>query len=68
MRAVAAYMVSVRVLRARLTWALLPIEDAMGFLFWIAGFFGNTISWRGRRYRLSADGRFELITRPAANR
>ena len=67
-RAVAAYMVSVSVLRARLNWALLPIEDVMGFLFWIAGFFGNTISWRGRRYRLSADGRFELITRPAANR
>jgi ceramide glucosyltransferase len=60
-RAVAAYMVSVRVLRARLNWALLPIEDLMGFLFWIAGFFGNTISWRGRRYRLSADGRFELV-------
>ena len=67
MRAVAAYMVSVRVLRARLTWALLPIEDLMGFFFWIAGFFGNTISWRGRRYRLSADGRFELISEPAAN-
>ena len=61
-RVVAAYMVSVRVLRARLNWALLPIEDLIGFLFWIAGFFGNTISWRGRRYRLSADGRFELIS------
>ena len=61
-RVVAAHMVSVRVLRARLNWALLPIEDLIGFLFWIAGFFGNTISWRGRRYRLSADGRFELIS------
>jgi len=66
-RAVAAYMVSVRVLRARLNWALLPIEDLIGFFFWMAGFFGNTISWRGRRYRLFADGRFELITRPATN-
>jgi ceramide glucosyltransferase len=61
-RAVAAYMVSGRVLRARLNWGLLPIEDLIGFFFWIAGFFGNTISWRGRRYHLSADGRFELIT------
>jgi ceramide glucosyltransferase len=66
-RTVAAYMVSLRVLRARLNWPLLPIEDLMGFFFWIAGFFGNTISWRGRRYRLSADGRFELISEPAAN-
>ena len=66
-RVVAAYMVSGRVLRARLNWALLPIEDLMGFFFWIAGFFGNTISWRGRRYRLSADGRFALISEPATN-
>jgi ceramide glucosyltransferase len=62
MRALAAYAVSSRVLRARLNWMLLPIEDVIGFCFWIAGFFGNTISWRGRRYRLFADGRFQLIT------
>jgi ceramide glucosyltransferase len=61
-RAIAAYIVSTRVLRATLNWALLPIEDVIGFFSWIAGFFGNTISWRGRRYRLYADGRFELVT------
>jgi len=66
-RAVAAYMVPVRVLRAKINWALLTIEDLIGFVFWIAGFFGNTISWRGRRYRLSADGRFELITESATD-
>jgi ceramide glucosyltransferase len=67
LRALAAYVVSARVLRARINWLLLSIEDLMGFFFWLAGFFGNTIVWRGRRYRLHSDGRFELansFTRP----
>jgi len=61
-RLLSAYTVSTRVLRSKLNWFLLPIEDLMGFCFWLAGFFGNTISWRGRRYRLFADGRFEQIS------
>ena len=63
-RIAAAYAVSAGVLHARINWLLLPLEDAMGFCFWIAGFFGNTISWRGRRYRLFKDGRFELVSSP----
>jgi ceramide glucosyltransferase len=64
-RAVAAHMVSERVLQAKLNWLLLPFEDLAGFCFWVAGFFGNTIVWRGRRYKLYADGRFKLITEQA---
>jgi ceramide glucosyltransferase len=61
-RALAAYTVSARVLRAKINWLLLPVEDLIGFFFWISGFFGNTISWRGRRYQLFRDGHFELIS------
>jgi len=62
-RAIAAYVVSARVLRTSINWLLLPLEDLLAFIFWIAGFFGNTVVWRGRRYLLRADGRFELLSR-----
>lgn len=61
MRAAAAWCVARRVLDVRLNWWLLPAEDIAAFGFWIAGFFGNTITWRGRSYRLEPDGRFELL-------
>ena len=37
-------------------------QDFLSFGFWIAGFFGNSIEWRGRRFRLHADGRFTRMT------
>ena len=60
-RFLAAYVVSAKVLRAKINWLLLPLEDLIGFAVWIAGFFGSTITWRDRRYRVLADGRFEAI-------
>lgn len=64
LRALAAWAVAGRVLHDELTarrWYLLPVQDLLSFLFWVAGFFGNTIHWRGRRYYLRRDGRFELM-------
>jgi ceramide glucosyltransferase len=60
-RGLAAYVVSAKVLQTRINWLLLPIEDFIGFFFWIVGFFGRTISWRGRKYLLHSDGRFEVL-------
>ncbi|MEK7408159.1 MAG: bacteriohopanetetrol glucosamine biosynthesis glycosyltransferase HpnI [Acidobacteriota bacterium] len=63
-RAVAAWAVAGWVLRDPLTarrWYLVPLQDLASFAIWLAGFFGNTITWRGRRYYLHRDGRFELV-------
>jgi len=64
LRAFAAYAVSDLVLSEKLglrSWLLIPLQDVLGFVFWLAGFSGNHIDWRGRRYRLHRDGTFELV-------
>jgi ceramide glucosyltransferase len=64
LRFVAAYVVSACVLKVNLNWLLLLVEDLAEFCFWVSGFFGSTIVWRGRRYLLHPDGRFDLIEVP----
>ncbi|MBI1786448.1 MAG: glycosyl transferase, partial [Acidobacteria bacterium] len=62
-RALSAWACAGWVLHDPLTrsrWWLLPVQDVLAFLMWLAGFFGNTILWRGRRYYLLPDGRFIL--------
>jgi ceramide glucosyltransferase len=61
-RAAAGWATAEHVLRDPLTrrlWWLTPLQDIASFLVWMAGFFGNTIVWRGRKYYLRRDGRFE---------
>jgi ceramide glucosyltransferase len=60
LRTVIAWTVSKQILRTSIPWLLLPIQDLLGFAFWIAGFFGNSISWRGQRYILNRDGTVQL--------
>lgn len=62
LRALAAHAVARVALRGRVAWWLLPLQDMLSFVFWVAGFFGNHITWRGRRYLLHSDGRFSLET------
>jgi ceramide glucosyltransferase len=64
LRVAAAWATAGAVLGDRLTarlWWLVPLQDTASFLVWIAGFFGNTIVWRGRKYYLGRDGRFQLV-------
>ena len=63
-RAWSAWEISQGVLKdplVRRNWHWLAVQDLLAFLIWLAGFFGNTILWRGRKYYLHSDGRFELI-------
>jgi ceramide glucosyltransferase len=40
---------------------LVIVQDLMSFLYWLAGFFGNTINWRGKVFYLEKDGKFRQI-------
>jgi ceramide glucosyltransferase len=61
LRAAAARFVARNALASPVRWAFVPLQDVLSFAFWLAGFFGNRIRWRGRTYRLLQDGRFELV-------
>jgi ceramide glucosyltransferase len=64
LRFLAARATAINVLRDPLTsrlWWLVPVQDLLSFVFWVAGFFGNTIEWRGRRYYVRKDGRFQRV-------
>jgi ceramide glucosyltransferase len=42
-------------------WWLLPVVDVVEGLTFFGAYFGNSIFWAGRRYRLNRDGTLELI-------
>lgn len=63
-RLAAAWSVGALALQDRrafdLFWAI-PVQDFIAFAVWTAGFFGNTVSWRGRTYQIHPDGTFEPV-------
>ncbi|MBY0505210.1 MAG: glycosyltransferase [Bryobacteraceae bacterium] len=62
LRILCGIYLSARVLGAPWIWLTLP-QDFLSLLFWVLGFWGNTITWRDRRYRLHPDGTFTLVPR-----
>ena len=60
LRLLAGWIAGAMVLRdpqvKRWFW-LMPLRDLFGFAVWLGGCFGSTVYWRGRKLRLSADGR-----------
>jgi ceramide glucosyltransferase len=40
---------------------LYPLRDLTGFLVWCGSYFGETVDWRGEKYRLTAKGRMVRI-------
>lgn len=40
---------------------LYPLRDLMGFGFWLASYMGETVEWRGEKYRLTAGGRMVRV-------
>jgi hypothetical protein len=36
---------------------LIPLRDLFAAAVWLAGFFGRTVSWRGRTLTLDTEGR-----------
>ncbi len=59
-----AYQTAIQILRDPIVKAspwLVPAQDLLSFLFYLLGFLGNTITWRGQRFQLHADGTFSRI-------
>lgn len=59
-----AWIVGVACLNDRSTrryWWLLPLYDLISFGIWCCGLVGNTINWRGQRFRLLPDGKVRAM-------
>ncbi len=46
-------------IEADLPYLWLPVQDLLSLAMWVAGFFGNEITWRSRRFTIDRLGRFQ---------
>jgi ceramide glucosyltransferase len=64
MRLIMAWVIGVKLLNDAVTkkffW-LIPVADIVRFIIWCCGFVGNTIEWRGTKFKLIKDGKLEMI-------
>jgi ceramide glucosyltransferase len=58
LRYLAAWRTSAAI-RASLSYIWLPEQDLLSFAMWVAGFFGQEIIWRTRRFTIDRLGRFQ---------
>ena len=49
--------------RRVLSYLWLPLQDLLSIAMWVAGFFGNEITWRSRRFTIDRSGRFQSANR-----
>ena len=63
MRLIMAWLIGGKLLNDSVTkkyfW-LIPFADIVRFIIWCCGFFGNTIKWRGTKFKLVKDGKLEI--------
>ncbi len=43
-------------------WPLLPLSDLFSACLFVASYLGNTVYWRGERFRVHRDGSFSRVT------
>jgi ceramide glucosyltransferase len=63
-RFAAAWLIGVTGMKDRLLrryFYLLPVRDLISFIVWLISFSGNTVEWRGDRFRLEAGGKLVPI-------
>ena len=63
-RLLMAWIVAVFYLKdeaAKKYFLFIPLRDAIGFILWVYGLIGNTIEWRGKKFKLIKGGKLEAI-------
>jgi len=64
-RTITAMWQESRLTRSHSHWAffwLVPVKDLLAVVVWALSFLGNSVEWRGRRYRVRRGGKLERVS------